>query len=268
MYNFHYWVVDEGVSVVNDQSMKKNPLVKKFSRLLDLTDDEHSILIGLQDECEDIPSDTDLVHVHENYPCTFLIQDGWAYSYILLADGRQQILNFLLRGDFFGLYATVFRRAEHSVRTLTALTVCKIDPERIIELFSKTPRLAAAICWSVAREGAMLGEQVTRIGRRTAYERTGHILLELLNRLEAVDLTESESYEFPVTQHLLADTLGLTPVHINRTLRALKKDGMISYDGKRIVIEEQSQLRKLTEFDPAYLEQTDLPEKIESKIQY
>lgn len=242
---------------MNDPS---NPLLKKFSLLLELTDEERAVLMALQDRCEIIPADTELVHINEEYSNTFLIQNGWAYGYVLLADGRQQILSFLLRGDFIGLYTAVFKRAEYSVRTLTELTVYTIVPERIIELFSNTPRLAAAVCWSVARESVILAEHMTGIGRRTAYERTGHLLLELLQRLEAVDLTESTSYEFPVTQHLLADTLGLTPVHINRTLRALKKDGMISYDGKRIIIENPSRLRELTGFDPTYLAQTDMSE--------
>ncbi|GJM04613.1 MAG: Crp/Fnr family transcriptional regulator [marine bacterium B5-7] len=243
---------------------KHNSIVKKFSLLLDLSKKEKKMLLSLQDNCQSIPAKTDLVLEGKEFSHTYIIQDGWAYNYKLLEDGRQQNLNFSIRGDFIGLYATVFNKSENSVRALTELTVSKVEPEKIIELFGKAPRLAAAICWTAARDGAILGEHITRIGRRTAYERTGHIILELLRRLEAVDLAESDSYEFPFTQEILADTLGLTTVHMNRTLRALKNDGMVSFNGKRIIVNKRSKLREAVGFNPAYLQHKKLPGKINS----
>lgn len=239
-----------------------NSLIKKFSQVLELTSLEKDTLLSLQDDCQEIPAKTDIVLEGKEFTYTYIVQDGWAYNYKLLANGRQQNLNFSLCGDFIGLYAAVFKRSENSVRALTDLTVCKIEPDRVIELFSSAPRLAATICWVAARDGAILGEHITRIGRRTAYERTGHILLELLRRLEVVDKIDSDSFDFPVTQEILADTLGLTAVHMNRTIRALKNDGMISMNDKRLFIHKREELRKAVGFDPSYLQQTKLPESI------
>jgi CRP-like cAMP-binding protein len=239
-----------------------NPWIKKFSLVLELTDIEKDILLSLQDNCEKIPAKTDLVTEGEEFKYTYIIKEGWAYHYKLLANGRQQNLNFALCGDFIGLYATVFKKSEDSVKALTDMTVCKIAPERIIGLFSNAPRLAATICWVAARDGAILGEHITRIGRRTAYDRTGHLLLELLRRVEAVSLVQSNAFEFPVTQEILADMLGLTAVHMNRTIRALKDDGMITLDGKRIIIHKRAELRAAVGFDPSYLQHSTLPKGI------
>lgn len=241
-------------------------LVNKFSSLLDLSGEEKSQLMALQSNTVQLEADSDLISFSEPIPFTYIIQDGWAYSYKLLANGRMQVLNYHLRGDFIGLYATVFRYAENSVRSLTDLAVCRIDPQEIIEVFRNTPRLAAAICWAAGRDGAILGEQITRIGRRTAYERTGHLILELLRRMESVYLAEDNAFEFPVTQELLADTLGLTPVHINRTLRTLKSEGKISYSKNHIKVLDRKALSEATGFDPFYLEQTALPQNLEGQI--
>ena len=249
-----------------DISIKNNALILKFSLLLNLSEEEKKILLSLQSECNSVPPQTDIVIEGEDLPATYIVQSGWTYTYKLLPDGKQQILNFNLCGDIIGPYAMVFKQADHSVRTVTETELFKVDPEELLELFSQSPRLAAAIFWSSARDGAILGEQVTRIGRRPAYERMAHLLLELLRRLESVGLVVDDKYDFPLTQELLADTLGLTPVHVNRTIRALKKDGLINYESGLMKIINPKGLRKVADFDPSYLEQTDLPDEIASHL--
>ena len=245
-----------------ERSIETNPLVQKFSSLLDLNDQEKELLFSVQDSVETLSAKTDIVKEGGQFPATYIIQDGWAYHYKLLDDGRQQVLNYSIRGDFIGLYSSLMSQAEHSISALTDLTVSKISPEQVMRLFSETPRLAAAICWLGVREGTLLAEQVTRIGRRSAYERTAHLILELLRRLEAVDLAADDSYEFPISQELIADTLGLTPVHTNRTFRNLKKDGLIDYTPSSMMVTNRAELRKVAGFDPAYLKQTKLPDEI------
>ena len=245
-----------------EKSIDTNPLIKKFSSLLELNDQEKKLLFSLQDSVETLPAKTDIVKEGEQFPATYIIQDGWAYHYKLLDDGRQQVLNYSIRGDFIGLHSTLVNQAEHSISSLTDLTVSKTHPEQVMRLFSETPRLAAAICWLSVRESSLLAEQVTRIGRRSAYERTAHLILELLRRLEAVGLSAEGSYEFPISQELIADTLGLTPVHTNRTFRSLKKDGLIDYTSNTMIVVNRPELRKVAGFDPAYLQQPTLPEDL------
>ena len=243
-----------------------SPLGRRFSGLIDIDAGEQDALMSLQQDIQRCPQETGFVTAGESFTHSYIIQEGWAAHFKLLPDGRQQILDFSLPGDFIGLYAMVFDKAEHSVRAITDCVVSRIEPARIIALFTSYPRLAATICWSAATQGAILGEHVTRIGRRNAYERTAHLISELLYRLEHVGMVHDNDIDFPLTQELLADTLGLTPVHMNRTLRKLKNNGLIDYDKDRLRVISRSRLRQVAAFDPTYLEQTSLPADMESRL--
>jgi len=242
------------------------PLIRKFSRLIDLDAGEIDYLASLMQDLQTCPARTALVTAGEDFRQTYIIQDGWAAHFKLLPDGRQQVLNFSLPGDIIGLYAMVWDKAEHSVKTITDCVISRVDPAVVLSLFTEFPRLAATLCWSAATQGAILREQVVRIGRRTAYERTAHLIIELLRRLEAVDLADDNHIRFPLTQELLADALGLTAVHVNRTIRKLKNNGLIDYQKGHLTVLQRSRLRQIADFDPIYLEQTSLPPDIESRI--
>jgi CRP-like cAMP-binding protein len=133
-------------------------------------------------------------------------------------------------------------------------------------MFADCPRLAAAIAWSAGRDEAILSEQIVRVGRRSAYERTGHLIVELLHRLRLVGEAEQESFELPLTQEILADTLGLSIVHVNRTLRRLRENGLLCIKGERVVIGDLEQLTSVTEFSPQYLTANPLPRKTEALL--
>jgi len=235
------------------------PLIRKVSRLIDLDAGEISHLASLMADTLVHPAQTEIITAGEDFRHTTIIQEGWAAHFKLLPDGRQQILNFSLPGDIIGLYAMVWNKAEHSVKTITDCTISRVDPGVILSLFTEFPRLAAIMCWSAETQGAILREQVVRIGRRTAYERTAHLFIELLRRLEAVGLAEDNRIPFPLTQELLADALGLTAVHINRTIRKLRNNGLIEYSKGNLAILQRDRLRQVADFDPAYLEPNALP---------
>lgn len=242
------------------------PLIRKVSRLIELEDSEISHLATLMADRVICPAQTEIVTAGEDFRYTSIVQEGWAAHFKLLPDGRQQILNFSLPGDIIGLYAAVWDKAEHSVKTITDCVVSRIDPGVILSLFSEYPRLAAVMCWSSETQGAILREQVVRIGRRTAYERTAHLFIELLRRLEAVGLAEDNRIAFPLTQELLADALGLTAVHINRTIRKLRNNGLIEYSKGNLAILQRNRLRQVADFDPAYLEPNALPPESGSHV--
>ncbi|HEY9548839.1 MAG TPA: Crp/Fnr family transcriptional regulator, partial [Kiloniellaceae bacterium] len=174
------------------------------------------------------------------------------------------ILNFVLPGDFIGLFSALFAVADHSVAALTDLEVHPTDPAALVTLFGNCPRLGAAFAWAAGRDEAILAEQVVRIGRRSAYERTGHIIVELLHRLRLVGEAERDSFELPLTQEILADTLGLSIVHVNRTLRRLRENGLLRISGDRVIISDLDRLTKITEFSPHYLDAAPLPRGIEA----
>jgi CRP-like cAMP-binding protein len=133
-------------------------------------------------------------------------------------------------------------------------------------MFGNCPRLGAAVAWSAGRDEAILSEQVVRVGRRSAYERTGHIMVELLHRLRLVGEADQRSFELPLTQEILADTLGLSIVHMNRTLRRLRENGLVRISGDRVVIGDLEELISIAEFTPHYLSAVSLPRKTEAAL--
>ena len=124
---------------------------------------------------------------------------------------------------------------------------------QLLGLFADHPRVAATIFWSFSCEAAMYAEHLIDVGRRSSVERVAHFLLELLMRLQAIGLADASSYRMPLTQELIADALGLSLQHVNRTLRQLREEGFLSIEGQRIVIRDVEALAALADFDRAYL---------------
>jgi len=195
----------------------------------------------------------DVVISGSHNDCVYLNHDGWLARYKILHKGSRQIIDFILPGEVFGLPACLFQRALYSVATITDATVSTIPLDMIDNVFEKDPALAKTLFWSIAHEAAILGEHLIDAGRRSAYERVAHLLLELFVRLKRVRLTGERTFSIPLTQELIADALGLTTVHVNRTLRALRDDKLIAMDGRSIVIVDFEALSLLSDFEKSYL---------------
>ena len=146
---------------------------------------------------------------------------GWAFRYKMLDDGRRQILNYALPADMVGLQGALMREMEHSVEALTPLTLCVFPRAKLWELYAKLPSLAFDITWLAAREEQLIDENLVSVGRRTALERIAYLLLHLFVRAQEAGLTKGNSIQFPFTQQHLADTLGMSLVHTNKTLKRL-----------------------------------------------
>ncbi|GAB4376117.1 MAG: Crp/Fnr family transcriptional regulator [Kiloniellaceae bacterium] len=241
-------------------------LGRKLSAVIALSNAEIDCLEAMQKKLKALPEGTEFVRDGEPYGASYVVKQGWAIRFKTLSDGRRQILNFVLPGDFVGLFSPLFEAADHSVAALTDLELHPVDPTFLVEMFAGCPRLGAAIAWSAGRDEAILSEQVVRIGRRSAYERTGHIIVELLHRLRLVGEAGQKSFELPLTQEILADTLGLSIVHVNRTLRRLRENGLLQICGDRVVIGDLEALIEVAEFSPDYLAAGPLPRKTEAAI--
>ncbi|XKH37007.1 Crp/Fnr family transcriptional regulator [Azospirillum doebereinerae] len=228
-----------------------------------LKDEEKDYLSDLEKNIVRQTARTDLLQQGEKYRDVRVMREGWAIRHKALPDGRRQVVNFVLPGDIIGMYSTLFESADHSVTTLTAVEVACFPPERIVELFQSFPRLAAALAWSGAREEAIVAERLLSLGRRTALERTAHLIVELLRRLSTVNLVENGHFTLPVTQEILADALGLSIVHINRTLRRLRDSGLIELNGQRITVNDVRQLASVGQFDELYLHLIRAPKRLE-----
>ena len=139
----------------------------------------------------------------------------------MLDDGRRQILNYALPADMLGLQGALMNEMEHSVEALTPLVLCVFPRGKLWDLYSRLPSLAFDITWLAAREEQLVDEHLVSLGRRTALERAAYLLLHLFVRAEESGLVRDSTIQFPFTQQHLADTLGMSLVHTNKTLKRL-----------------------------------------------
>lgn len=182
-----------------------------------------------------------------------IVLEGWVARYIDLPDGRRQILALMLPGDVCDANAFVFERMDHSLGALTPVRYAEIGRGDFERLMDECPNLAREM-WRHELVTVSIQRQWTaNIGQRMALERIAHLLCETLLRLQAVGLTEAGSCDFPLTQIEIADATGLTPVHVNRTLRVLREQGLAELRGRRLNLIDPEGLRAVAMFDPAYL---------------
>lgn len=156
----------------------------------------------------------------------FTLVSGWAFRYRALSDGRRQILNFLLPGDFIGLQHQLGQCHPHSVETLTESTLCIFPSERLLDLYRNHPTLGFDITWLSANEELIVDENLVSVGRRSASERIAMLMIHLYKRAERIGLVEADGLRLPLNQQHIADALGLSLVHTNKTLRRLQSAGL------------------------------------------
>lgn len=159
----------------------------------------------------------------------FTLLSGWAFRYKTLEDGRRQILNYVLPGDLIGLQGSVIGEMEHSVEALSPIVLCVFQRDRLSSLFQNHPGLAFDITWLASREERMLDENLLSLGRRTAMERAAYLIAFIYQRASDVGLGGGKHLLIPITQQHVADTLGLSIVHTNKTLRKLVDLGLIRW---------------------------------------
>lgn len=151
----------------------------------------------------------------------FTLLSGWAFRYKMLEDGRRQILNYLLPGDLVGLQGSVMGEMQHSVEALSPVVLCVFQRNSLPELFRRHPGLGFDVTWLAAREERMLDENLLSVGRRSALERAAYLVAFIHQRATSVGAVGGGRLMIPITQQHVADTLGLSIVHTNKTLKRL-----------------------------------------------
>ena len=160
----------------------------------------------------------------------FTLLSGWAFRFKTLEDGRRQILNYCLPGDLIGLQGSIMGEMEHSVEALSSTVLCVFQRDRLDEIYRNHPGLAFDVTWLAAREERMLDEHLLSVGQRRAIERAAYLLAFLHQRAVAVGLADrGKALHIPISQQHVADTLGLSIVHTNKTLRRLAQQSLISW---------------------------------------
>ena len=169
------------------------------------------------------------------------------------AEGKRQITAFHIPGDIPDLQSLHLEVLDTSLGTLSRCKVGFIQHEALQELCDRHPRIANAMWRETLIDAAIFRDWTANIGRREAYGRIAHILCELIVRLEAVGLTQDHTCKIPITQNQFADATGLSSVHVNRVLQALRADGLIVLRGNTLQVPDWEKLKKAGDFDPTYL---------------
>jgi len=204
-------------------------------------------------EIRDYPADKTFIRVAEELNHSSLLLKGIASRHKDLRDGQRQITELHVAGDFADLHSFTLKRLDHHVMTLTPCSVAIVPHEKLKEITDGYPHLTRVYWFATNLDAAIHREWELSLGRRSAISRVAHLLCELRVRLGLVGLAEELTYDLPLTQTDLAECLGLTSVHVNRTLKELREQNVVEFRSGRVVIADLRSLELIAEFDPAYL---------------
>lgn len=199
-----------------------------------------------------VPRNTTVVHEGEPLDASTLLLDGVMCRFKDLADGKRQITQIHIAGDFVDLHGFTLKRLEHDVMTLTDCMMTLVPHERIRQLIEQWPRLGRLYWFSTNLDASMSREWELSLGQRSAAGRLAALFCELHVRLQVVGL-ENARFNLGMSQSQLADSLGMTSVHVNRTLRLLRDRGLLNYQRGEAQILDFEGLKALAGFDARYL---------------
>ena len=234
--------------------MHDHPLIRKLeSQGLRLSDEEQAALLGMPMQVESIRADQDIVREGDRPSRSCLILEGYAAMYKVTPSGKRQIVAFHLPGDIPDLQSAHLEVLDTSLGTLTPAKVAFIRHEVINEVCERHYRIARALWRQTLIDAAIFREWVVNVGRREALNALAHVMCEFVVMMRAVGLAEDHQFDLPMTQAELGDALGISTVHVNRTLMELRAAGLIKLAGAKLTVLDWDRLKELGEFDPTYL---------------
>ena len=231
-----------------------SPPLRRLGQSVLLSPDEIEFFENMQNNRVSYKKHESMVAEGDEFRNCFAIRSGWAISYRMTMSGRRQILSVHLPGDFIGLHINFHRRAIYTVSALTNVEAALIEPMRLLEIHQRYPVLAAGLDWSAVRASNILSEHNISLGARTAEERILHFYLELWCRLMLVGEASSEGFEMRMTQEQVANALGLSIVHVNKKLKSLCKQGLLTIKGRQIGVPDVAAAIRVADFDAAFLD--------------
>lgn len=230
-----------------------NAFVRKMDRFTRLSLDDRRALESAVERTHALAAHKHIITEGDDPTVVNVLLEGWAYRYKDMADGRRQIIALLLPGDMCNPHVSLLPAVAQSLMTLTPVTLARVPRLTILALSKRSAALANAMNWEVLTSAAIQREWMISLGRRTALERLAHLFCEVFARMEATGLVEDHHCEFPLTQADLADAMGLSAVHVNRTIQEMRSQGLVELRNKRAIIPDRDRLAEVAIFDPGYL---------------
>jgi CRP-like cAMP-binding protein len=228
-------------------------LVRRLERRSPLGEAGRQALIELPHQVRKLSSSAHIIRDGDRPDFVSLLLSGFAHRYKLTGEGGRQIISIHVPSEFVDLQNGLLGVADHSVQTLTDAEVALIPRLAIEALALGNPAVGRALWIDTLIDASIFREWVVNVGRRHSVAKVAHLLCEFSLRLEAAGLATNHNYELPMTQEQLADAVGLTSVHVNRVLKQLGEQGLITRNRRSIVIEDWNRMRRVGDFNERYL---------------
>lgn len=227
--------------------------LKKLRIRDDISSEEEAAIRGAILEVREAEADTTVVRQGRELHESLLLLDGWMARTTSMANGQQHISELQFRGDFVDLHGFTLKKLDHNVIAITACRYAVFPHQKLRAMLAQHPHLTRVYWLMTNIDAAIHREWTVSLGRRSAAARLAHLFCEIRERLSIVGHVDNDSYELPLTQQELGDCLGLTSVHVNRTLQGLRRQRLIKVESGRATILDLPALKTLGEFEDDYL---------------
>lgn len=230
-----------------------NRFVDKLSGFVNLSASDVAALAAATAAPRQYPAKHDLIREGDRPGPVFVMLEGWACRYKILPNGARQILAYLMPGDSCDLNVGLLAEMDHSIQTITPALVATIERTDMDELMDRRPGIAKAMYLGQLIDEGTMRAWITSMGRRASIERVAHLMCELYLRARNIGLTLEPPLALPLSQLMLADSLGMTPVHLNRVMKELRASGAMTLQRGSLIIEDPDRLIRIAGFDENYL---------------
>jgi CRP-like cAMP-binding protein len=231
---------------------RTDALIVRLGRYLPLTEHERERIEHAAERERKVPAGSVLIQEGHENDSLYVVQQGWLHSSVRITDGGRQIVRFHYAGDLMGTSSIAWRRAASTLTAVSDCIISQVPKVALGQLFVEAPRLAALLYAVAAAESVAMGDRLTSIGRTGARERLITLLLDMLARLRVTAGGVVDSFDLPLTQTDLGDATGMTKVHVNRTFRAMEREGLIERKGRRVRIVDEATLIREVDFVDRY----------------
>ena len=230
-----------------------NHLIEKLARRDQLNDEERHALLEVLEPPRLVLAKKDIVSEHDRPNHSTLLIAGFSGRYVTLPDGRRQITEISVPGDFVDLHSLLMKQMDHGVVALTTVTVANAPHDRLRRLTENHPHLTRLLWLDTVVDGAIHRQLIASMGRKTGLGQLAHLVVELYVRLEVVGLAADLSYDLPLSQTMIGDALGLSAVHVSRLVGELRERNLVDWTQSRVTIANWPGLVAEADFDPTYL---------------
>lgn len=244
-------VITDGAS--REIAMTAEALIRKLSRRDHLSRSEKLILEKLPGPTKFVKAGAVIVAPHDRPTSSTLLISGMCARYTILARGARTLTELTIAGDFVDLHSLLMKQMDHGIVALADCAIARVPHERLCKITEQHPHLTRLLWLETVIDAAIQRQWLVTLGRQKALNRMAHFICELYARSEAAGVARDDTFEARLTQSDLADLLGLTPVHVNRTLKELRRRNLVEWRGAKAVIYDWQGLAELGEFDPVYL---------------